>query len=122
MPTLVRMCGPAEGVPAGEGFDQEVLVRIPLSGQFGSDEEQVAVMALADELTAIVAGAGTAEFDGYEFGDSEATLFAYGADADELFALLEPALRAAPLACGAVVTKRYGRADDPSAREETMRL
>jgi hypothetical protein len=58
--------------------------------------------------------------DGYEFGDGAATLFAYGANADELFAVLEPVLRQSPICRGAVVTRRYGRAGDEAAAEDTV--
>jgi hypothetical protein len=124
MPTLIRMCGPAtETIASSEEFEQEVLVRIPLrGGQFGSDEEQQAVLALVDDLSAIAAGSGVGKFDGYEFGNSEAMLFAYGADADALFVSLEPTLRSAPVARGAVITKRYRRPDDAEAREDTVTL
>lgn len=124
MPTLVRMCEPATDPGArGEEFEQSLLVRIPLVGsEFGSDEEQEAVLALADVLSEIAADSKVGKFDGYEFGEAEALLFAYGDDADALFASFEPALRGAPVARGAVITKRYGPADDTSARNETVAL
>ncbi len=124
MPTLIRMCEPStEGAACRDQFDHEVLVRIPLNGgEFGSDAEQDDVLALVDELSAVVADSDACELDGYEFGNAEAVLFAYGTDADALWDTLEPVLRGTPVARGAVITKRYGRADDPNAREQTVTL
>jgi hypothetical protein len=123
MPTLARMCQPGSDVePEGDGFDHELLVEIRLSVPFGSEAEQEAVMALADELAAVTAESGAGRFDGYELGDRAATLYTYGPDADALFAALEPALRGSRAARGALITRRYGRADDPMAREETVEL
>jgi hypothetical protein len=120
MPTLLRICPPAGVATHADAFDQAVLVRIPLhGGEFGSDEEQQAVFELADKLAEIAADAD-AEFDGNEFGNGEATLFAYGRDADRLFAALEPALRRASVARGATIVRRYGSHDD--ARQETITL
>ena len=125
MPTLVRMGQPpiekdAAGSPE---LGEAVFVRIPLAGgEFGSDDEQEAVLALSDALTEILADSETGVFDGYEFGGGAATLFAYGADADALFAALEPALRAAPVTCGAVITKRHGTAHNDTDGEVTVAL
>jgi hypothetical protein len=49
-------------------------------------------------------------------------LFAYGTDADALYAAVEQVLSDSAAARGAVVTRRYGRADDAEAREETHTL
>jgi hypothetical protein len=120
MSTLVRMCEPAAQTYAAT--EHSLLVRIGLGEEFGSDEEQEAVLALADALAAILANSEAGEFDGYEFGNGEAALFAYGDDADALFDALEPLLRRSVAARGALITKRYGPADDDDAREETFTL
>jgi hypothetical protein len=122
MPTLVRLCEPADSDAETDDFDHELIVEIPLSGEFGSDAEQDAIMALAEEISAITADSDAATFDGYEFGDGTATLYAYGRDADAMFDAFEPVLRASRAARRATITKRYGRADDPAAREETVTL
>lgn len=48
-------------------------------------------------------------------------LFAYGPDADALFAVMAPVLRDLPFRPGNVVL-RYGSASDPSAAERLVEL
>ena len=124
MPTLIRMGQPtAECDAESADLDQAVLVKIPLRvGEFASDEEQEAVLELADALAEVVAESGVGEFDGYELGNAEAVLFAYGPDADTLLAALEPVLRKSPIARGASITKRYGPADDQVAETDSFTL
>lgn len=123
LPTLAVVSQPPAAGGESDAAEQAVLVRISLAGgEFGSDEEQEAVLALADEVSEAVVESGAGEFDGYEFGDRAAVLFAYGPDADLLCDAIEPVLRAAPVARGAAITKRHGPADDPAAREETVTI
>jgi hypothetical protein len=121
MPTLMRMNQPAQD--CGVQYNQSLLVPIPLGGgEFGSDEEQEAVLELADTLSDVIAESGVGEFDGYEFGNFEALLFAYGNDADALLATMEPTLKNSPVAKQASITKQYGMTDEESTREETVEL
>jgi hypothetical protein len=55
------------------------------------------------------------EFDGNEFGGGRVTLYAYGPDADALFAVMARFLREHPLR-PASVTLRYGEPSDPQVR------
>lgn len=61
------------------------------------------------------------ELDGSMLGPDLVQLFAYGPDADRLFAVMEPALRRFP-ARPAHVTLRYGAADDSRAQERRVDL
>ena len=85
--------------------EQAVLVEVHLApGELGE------LHALEGRLHAAIAAAGVGELDGDELaaGGREGTLYAYGADADRLYAVMRPLLEGAPCMRGAVVTLRYG--------------
>ena len=86
-------------------------------GSFGSDREREAVADLAGELQRAIEERGVGEFDGEEFGEGRCVLYMYGRDADQLFEVAAPILKAASLAHGGFVIKRYGEATDPGAIE-----
>lgn len=46
----------------------------------------------------------------------------YGPDADTLFQVIKPVLKASPEAKGGFAIKRYGEASDPEAREVKVKL
>jgi len=102
--------------------EHALLIRISISDNFGSDLERERVIALEDELIESVSAARLGEVDGHEFGGGEAVLFIYGPNADALFSAVEPLLRKSEIAKGAEITRRYGRAEDPSAREVRTNL
>jgi hypothetical protein len=98
--------------------EQAVVVHIPLSNdEFGTEEEQEAAFALDEELAEAVDASGAGEFDGNEFGGGECVFFMYGPNADLLYALVRPILRARPIAARGYAIKRYGESDDPNAAE-----
>jgi hypothetical protein len=74
---------------------------MPTDGEIGLDE-------IEDRLIEAIDRAGVGEFDGNEIGSEGATLFMYGADADRLFAVVEPVLRSASLPAGSHALIRYG--------------
>ena len=47
---------------------------------------------------------------------SDGALYMYGPNADKLFEVVEPILRAVPFMSGASVTKRYGPPDDETKK------
>ncbi|WP_108660841.1 hypothetical protein [Acuticoccus kandeliae] len=97
-------------------MDQAVIARIPLvEDPFGSDREREIISDLADSLATAINTYGVGEFDGEEFGGGTCVLFMYGPDADRLFGVVEPILKACPLARGGFAVKRYGEADDRNA-------
>mgnify|MGYP003342074831 CR=1 FL=1 len=74
--------------------DQRVIVHVPLSdGANGTSEEFAHLTDLEEKMEEAVVAAGVGEFDGNEFGQGNFTYFMYGADADLLFAVVEPILR-----------------------------
>lgn len=66
--------------------------------------------ALEKDLGDAITRSGVGELDGDEIaaGGSDVTLFAYGLDADRLFAAMRPTLESTALLRGAHVTLRYG--------------
>jgi hypothetical protein len=107
---------------AAPSVEHAVITHLPLSGdEFGTDEERAAVFELEARIESAVAAVG-GEHDGNEFGDGEAVLYTYGPDADVLFNAIGECLPDFPLQPGAYAVKRYGAADDPTAREERVSL
>ena len=103
--------------------EQAVLIHFRLSdGKFGSAEEVGQLMDLERRLAVAIEGAGAGELDGNDVGGGEFVVYAYGADADRLFSVMEPLLRESALARSGFVVKRYGAADDRGAREVRMEL
>ncbi|MFJ8996392.1 hypothetical protein ACIRQH_39080 [Streptomyces sp. NPDC102279] len=99
-----------------------MIARYRLTGDgFGEPGERAAVRAAQSLMSEAIEGAGVGEFDGNEFGGGEVALFAYGPDADALFAVMEPVLRDLPLRPAHVVL-RYGSASEPSAGERLVEL
>jgi tetratricopeptide (TPR) repeat protein len=68
---------------------------------------------LEDQLAEAIEPQGLGEFDGNEFGPENVTLFLYGADAEALFAAIEPVLKAYPLCQNARVIIRQGPPGSP---------
>lgn len=102
-------------------MEHAVIAHLPLTeGSFGSEREAVA--DLADMLHRAIDEHGVGEFDGEELGGGRCVLYMYGLDADRLFGVVEPILKAAPLARGGFAIKRYGEAKDPGAVEARVNL
>ncbi len=87
----------------GVGLPQEIYDKYDLQG-------------LEDRIEPVLRGKHAGEFDGEEVRQTETVLFFYGADAEVLFAAIEPELRAYPLCVGARVVIRKGPPGSP-ARE-----
>jgi len=99
-----------------------VITHLPLSdNEHGTSDEREAIFAIEDRLTEAAAAVG-GEHDGNEFGGGEAVLYTYGPDADVLMEAVRNSFGDFPLRPGAYAVKRFGRADDPTAREERVRL
>jgi hypothetical protein len=102
--------------------EHAVITHLPLSDdEFGSEDERARVFELEDRIGDAAAALG-GEHDGNEFGAGEAVLYTYGPDADALLEAVRESLSGFPLRSGAYAIKRYGRADDPDAREERVEL
>ncbi|GIF00622.1 hypothetical protein [Paractinoplanes rishiriensis] len=86
---------------------QTVIVTFNQPGaSFGQD----AVAALEDRLVGAIEAAQAGEFDGNLIDCGEVRLFAFGPDASDLFAAMEPHLRAFP-ARPAHATLRIGNTE-----------
>jgi hypothetical protein len=104
-------------------MEHAVIVHIKLDGgAFGADSERDAIESIEALLETAIATALVGEFDGDEFGGHECVLYAYGPDADRLFAVMQPILAAAPIVKGGYAIKRYGEAADSRAIERRVDL
>ena len=121
--TLPSGCHPVRETKKSVTTEHAVLVHLRLSdAHFGTRQEMDAIHALSERLEAKILEAKAGEFDGDEFGQRECTLYMYGPDADALFVAIERELRASPLSRGGWVIKRYGAAEDRSAKELRINL
>jgi hypothetical protein len=104
-------------------MQQAVLAHFRLSeSPFGSEDECDAIADLSLLLLQAIDRQGVGEFDGEESGEGRCVFFMYGPDADRLFDVVEPILKAAPLPPGGFVIKRYGDVKDPDAIEVRVDL
>jgi hypothetical protein len=102
--------------------EHAVIVHFKLSDdEHGTLEERESVFALENELERAIESMTAGEFDGNEFGGGEAVLYAYGPDADALFAAMEAPLRNFSNR-SAFAILRYGDAADASAKERRVTL
>ena len=115
--------GPELDGQGGKPMEHALLISVPLSdNEFGSPEDRQAVFSLEDALIAAFSIDQTVEVDGHEFGDGKAVLFIYGRDADAMFSLATPVLQGHPAPRPIKVTRRYGPATDPTAKEVVSEL
>jgi hypothetical protein len=91
----------------GDEEEHAVIAHFRLSDdRFGSPADRQVIYAAERTLTAAVEEAGVGEVDGDEFGGGEVVVYAYGADADALFAVMEPTLRGLPFRPAHVLLRR----------------
>ncbi len=115
---------PADGTPdptapSADDSEQSVTVHLPLSH---TQQEVPQLQDLELHLDQTITRAGVGELDGNEVGDDEYVVLAHGPDANKLFTSIERTLRSSKLSHGGFVIKRYGSADDETAREEKIDL
>jgi hypothetical protein len=104
-------------------MEQAVIAYLPLTDDhFGSEPEREIIADLAGMLHQAIEDQGVGEFDGEESGGGRCVLYMYGPDADRLFGVVEPILKAAPLGRGGFVIKRYGDVKDLNAVEAKVSL
>ncbi|MGY4982250.1 hypothetical protein ACWCYL_34755 [Streptomyces sp. 900105755] len=97
-------------LPSPETPEHAVIAHYRLSGdQYGSRAERDAIFDAERAMAAAVKKAGVGEIDGNEFGGGEAVLYAYGADAEALFKVMEPTLRGLPFRPAYVVLRQGSR-------------
>ena len=85
--------------------EQAVIVHF----QYGRTDLQP-LSEIEARLEAAIKNAGVGEFDGDEIAEdgSDGSLYMYGPDADNLFAIVQPILNSSDFMQGAFVTVRYG--------------
>jgi hypothetical protein len=97
--------------------EQDVVVHLRLGNRaLGTAGERADLGRLADQLAAAVEDAGVGEYDGDEYGGGECLLFFAGRDAEALFAVLQPLLRAHPHGRGATVQLQFGGGEPVTRR------
>ncbi|MEU9804258.1 hypothetical protein [Streptomyces sp. NPDC051000] len=107
---------------AENDVEHAVIARYRLAGgRLGEPGQRELVRKAQALLTEAIDQAEVGEFDGNEYGGGEVVLFAYGPDADALFAVMAPVLNDLPFR-PAHVLLRYGSVDDPSAAERRVEL
>ncbi|MER7730090.1 hypothetical protein ABTX80_04340 [Streptomyces erythrochromogenes] len=87
----------------------------------GEPDQREVVRQSQSLLTEAIEQADVGEFDGDEYGGGEVVLYAYGPDADALFAVMAPILNDLPFRPAHVVL-RYGSVDAPLAAELRLDL
>jgi hypothetical protein len=111
-----------ESLAPADVAEHVVIARFRLTpGPRGTATNLANVYALEEQLTSAIGLARAGEFEAPQFGKDELVLFAYGPNADRLYAAMEPALRSFP-ARPAWVLLRYGSYDDPNAAEQLVQL
>ncbi|MFK0281991.1 hypothetical protein ACIQVL_16185 [Streptomyces sp. NPDC090499] len=97
-------------LPEPEAPEEAVIAHYRLSdNEYGSRAEREAIFDAERAMAAAVEQAGVGEVDGNEFGGGEAVLYAYGKDAESLFKVMEPTLRAVPFRPAHVVLRQGSR-------------
>ena len=97
--------------------DQSIMIHIAFSGDgFGTPDERQRVIDLEDKLRESIDRSKVGEFDGDGFGDGGADLFAYGPDAEALYAAVEPDIRHFGPSTGSYVLLVFGSDDDAPQR------
>jgi hypothetical protein len=110
--------GAAEQVAA----EHAVIARYQLPpGPTGTATDGQSLFRLEERLIEAIRDARAGELDDFQFGSGEVTLFAYGPDADRLFAAMEPVLRDFPPR-PAQALLRYGGLHDVDVPEVVVHL
>jgi len=101
----------------GDGSDEghAVLIRIDAADLSGSEEDIDDLSTLEDDVQEALGAAG--EVDGHDVGPTDATVYCYGENADQMFELIKPVLERSSLASKALVTLRYGGPDSADQRQ-----
>lgn len=105
----------ADADQAETDVEHAVIARYRLAdGGLGGQSQREVVRQAQSLLTEAIAHADVGAFDGNEYGGGEVVLYAYGPDADALFAAMAPILHDLPFRPAHAVL-RYGSVDAPSA-------
>jgi hypothetical protein len=97
-------------------LEQAVIVYLRGSSLPAKIYETYDVSTLEEQLRKVIEGQQVGEYDGNEFGREETVLYMYGGDAERLFSVVEPVLRANPLCREGVAVIRRGPPGSPERR------
>jgi hypothetical protein len=118
-----RLRSPGAAAPGTRAVSEHTVIaqyRLD-AGPTGTATDTYSLFTLEERLIKAISEARAGEFEGNQFGQNEVTLYAYGPDADRLYAAMEPVLRSFPPRPAQVVL-RYGSADDHSAPHAVVQL
>ncbi|MFJ2093030.1 hypothetical protein ACIOEW_27715 [Streptomyces sp. NPDC087901] len=102
--------------------EHAVIARYRLADDgLGGPSQRGVVRQAQSRLTEAIGQSDVGEFDGNEYGGGEVVLYAYGPDADALFAVVAPILHDLPFRPAHVIL-RYGSVDDASAAAHRVDL
>ena len=109
--------GDTATVESASGNEHAVIVHF----EYGQDDLDD-LHETEERLRRAVDEAAAGEHDGHEIAvdGSHGVLYLYGPDADVLFATIKPIVLSAPCLKNPRAILRYGRADDPHARESSV--
>jgi hypothetical protein len=124
---LERTSLPARRPEVAVAAEQSVIVVFYKFGEkFWTDESRPLdpLFDLEDQLLAALEGKNVGELDGHEIAvdGSDGFLFLYGPDADALYAVIEPVLRASQVTQGGNATLRYGSHGEHNVLEKYIEI
>jgi hypothetical protein len=101
--------------------EHSIVIRVsPPPGPSGTATDMASIAVLEEELIAAITQGRAGEFDGSEFIENDVYFYAYGPNADQLFAAIRPILLDFPAHCHVVL--RYGSYHDSQARTTVVQL
>src|SRR5215510_8262808 len=101
--------------------EHSIVIRVsPPPGPSGTATDMASIAVLEEALIASIAQARAGEFDGSEFIENDVCFYAYGPNADQLFAAIRPVLLNFPAHCHVIL--RYGTYQDSQARTTVVHL
>ena len=118
MGLLKKLLG-GNNIQSTKPSDEWIAVYLKVSNdEYGTEEERDSIHQFTDKLAEVILKSGAGVFDGDEFGNGECGLFMYGANADQLFNVMESLLRDWKPLAGGYAIKRYGAPAGLSERIE----
>ena len=118
--SLVKEILSGWGKTTRRSAEQAVMVHLELTGgSFGSEDEVEEIRLLGDDCEELVREQRAGAFEGEEFGDAECVLYFAGPDAEQIWHVISPIVRASRLARGGHVVQRFGA---PGSREARVAI
>jgi hypothetical protein len=107
--------------------EQSIIVTFyNFADKFWTDEMRPLdpLFELEDQIEKVLEARDVGQLDGHEIAvdGSDGFLFLYGPDADALYAVIEPVLRASTVTQGGNATLRYGSYGEPNVLEKYIEI